>query len=138
MGNSLIFIEVFIVYQTAKQTGMISIFLLLPLLFSFLKRRKEDSIKRNKKKKETRIETLSLSLPLPRVSKEFFNFIATVRAGNEQMGAWKVRVPTGGNKSSVVNKLTRCLSDLCSPTPPLRPVNCYTHIRVYGRRKRVL
>lgn len=52
MGNSLIFIEVFIVYQTAKQTGMISIFLLLLLLFSFLKRRKEDSIKRNKKKKK--------------------------------------------------------------------------------------
>lgn len=65
MGNSLIFIEVFIVYQTAKQTGMISIFLLLLLLFSFLKRRKEDSIKRNKKKRNSnRNLFLSLSLSL--------------------------------------------------------------------------
>lgn len=67
-----------------------------------------------------------------------FQFCRNSWTGNERMGAWKVRVPTGGNKSSVVNKLTRCLSDLCSPTPPLRPVNCYTHICVYGRRKRVL
>ena len=48
------------------------------------------------------------------------------------MGAWKVRVPTGGNKSSVVNKLTRCLSDLCSPTPPLRAsklLHAYMRVR---------
>lgn len=74
MGNSLIFIEVFIVYQTAKQTGMISIFLLLLLLFSFLKRRKEDSIKRNKKKKETRIETSFSLSPSPLSFEGIFQF----------------------------------------------------------------
>lgn len=46
MGNSLIFIEVFIVYRTARQTGVISIFLLL----SFVERR-FDKGKENKKNK---------------------------------------------------------------------------------------
>lgn len=47
MGNSLIFIEVFIVYRTARQTGVISIFL---LLLSFVERR-FDKGKENKKNK---------------------------------------------------------------------------------------
>lgn len=46
MGNSLIFIEVFIVYRTARETDMISIFLLL----SFVERR-FDKGKENKKNK---------------------------------------------------------------------------------------
>lgn len=92
--------------------------------------------KRFDSKKTIGMETM----PLSSLEKKNFSILSQrFGQGREQMGAWKVRVPTSGNKSSVVNKLTRCLSDLCSPTPPLRlPVNCYTRIRVYGRRKRVL